>query len=149
MDFEGAFIVRGLYRWGVLQTVDYLSTVSGGGYIGSHVADVYRLGEQAKLLAPGNPEGVERLRKRGRFLTPTGSLGEWLQGFGGLGAGVLWNTAVFVVLALVLAARREGRSPPIWALPLDAAALREAGSARWPPLTRTQPPTSSTPFTSS
>ncbi|EDM75097.1 hypothetical protein PPSIR1_00385 [Plesiocystis pacifica SIR-1] len=97
-------IVRGLYRWGVLQTVDYLSTVSGGGYIGSHVADVYRLGEQAKLLAPGNPEGVERLRKRGRFLTPTGSLGEWLQGFGGLGAGVLWNAAVFVILALVLAA---------------------------------------------
>ena len=31
-------ILQGLARWGVLPSVDYISTVSGGGYIGSWLA---------------------------------------------------------------------------------------------------------------
>src|SRR5690606_37206474 len=91
-------LARGLHRWGLLDRVDYLSTVSGGGYVGSCLVDHVRRGRADELLMPrdrsvGEPRGITRLRGYGRFLTPTGSLGEWLQAMASIIRGVLWNTA--------------------------------------------------------
>jgi hypothetical protein len=103
-------VVRGLHRWGLLRFVDYLSTVSGGGYIGSYVANLYRVGRELDVLASSaagrrsEPPGVKHLRGLGRFLTPTGSLGEWLQAFAAIVRGILWNSAIFMLLAIALAA---------------------------------------------
>lgn len=102
-------LARGLHRWGLLDRVDYLSTVSGGGYVGSCLVDHVRRGRADELLMPrdrsvGEPRGITRLRGYGRFLTPTGSLGEWLQAMASIMRGVLWNAACFSVLAFALAA---------------------------------------------
>lgn len=33
-------VIQALYRWGLFRYIDYLSTVSGGGYIGSHLSSL-------------------------------------------------------------------------------------------------------------
>ncbi|MCA9661008.1 MAG: patatin-like phospholipase family protein, partial [Myxococcales bacterium] len=103
-------ILRGLHRWGLLRTVDYLSTVSGGGYIGAYLMNLYRRGDEAEVLASGDrgrrsePPGVKRLRGMSRFVTPTQSAGEWLQALLVIVRGTLWNCAVFTFLAVTAAA---------------------------------------------
>jgi hypothetical protein len=73
----GLGILQGLAEAGVLESVDYLSTVSGGGYIGGWLS-AWRLRARQKrevnpatqLAAPAAPEPVTRLRELIKFLDP-------------------------------------------------------------------------------
>lgn len=79
-------ILQALARRGLLRRFDFLSTVSGGGYIGSFFgAWVNRHGidaaEEGLKGMDGQSEGslpVRYLRENGRYLTPNGSTDAWL-----------------------------------------------------------------------
>jgi len=75
-------VIQGLCRQGLLPYIDYLSTVSGGGYIGSWLHGVIRnfsgnpVRAQAMLLPDGKPgdpdqDPVTFLRKYSNYLSPT------------------------------------------------------------------------------
>lgn len=110
-------VVRALARDGLLRQFDYLSTVSGGGYIGGWLqvlikeqngqTHAEKLRQAEAILAQPRPEPVQRLRDFGNFLTPkvgVGSKDTW-------GAVVLylrnlllnWVMLIPVLLAAVLA----------------------------------------------
>lgn len=59
-----------LERAGFLRMADYLSTVSGGGYIGSYVIANRLKGHDVADDSPGNP-ALDHLRKFGNYLTPS------------------------------------------------------------------------------
>lgn len=61
---------------GLLGRLDYLSTVSGGGYIGAmygRLVATYGLAHALRLLACSRSPVLEWLRSNGRYLTPSGS----------------------------------------------------------------------------
>ncbi|MGH8122801.1 MAG: hypothetical protein ACREPT_08515, partial [Rudaea sp.] len=69
-------LIRGLAQNGILRRFDYLSTVSGGGYIGASVGRlISALGIDAaeKQLAAGESQILAWLRRNGRYLTPSGA----------------------------------------------------------------------------
>ncbi len=117
---------QALARAGLLRHVDYLSTVSGGGYFGAFLGQLFRRPEvvtgvdDVEAILAGQPSSrpdsandIERtrrgilsyLRENGRYLSPRGT-GDLL-----LGAAVLLRNlvsvhlvlAMFVLLALLLA----------------------------------------------
>jgi hypothetical protein len=101
-------VLQTLARTGLLARVDYLSTVSGGGYIGSclswlrshvSVSESQRLG--AIPLADGTGTVLDWLRAHGRYLIAGKGLSGWT-----LGASVLSGTLLnlFVLLPLLLLA---------------------------------------------
>jgi hypothetical protein len=69
-------VVQGLARLGVLKQFHYLSTVSGGGYVGGYLAARLRAFDgnvdalQEELKHGGNAPWLTRLRQSGNFLTP-------------------------------------------------------------------------------
>ena len=75
-------VAQGLARRGLLKHFDYLSTVSGGGYIGSWLSSwIHRTGDAQKVfdaLAPARamspmdpePPTLDHLRKYSNYLTP-------------------------------------------------------------------------------
>lgn len=117
LALSGGGIRSAAFNMGVLQTlagsgllprIDYLSTVSGGGYIGScltwlraHVpaADAQKLG--ALPLADGTGTVLDWLRAHGRYLISGKGLSGWT-----LGASILSGTLLnlFVLLPLFLLA---------------------------------------------
>ncbi|MEY4562199.1 MAG: hypothetical protein RLZZ618_1476 [Pseudomonadota bacterium] len=61
---------------GLLGRIDYLSTVSGGGYTGSmfgRLVSTYGLACAQRLLARSDSPVLQWLRRNGRYLTPSGS----------------------------------------------------------------------------
>ncbi|APW38387.1 hypothetical protein RD110_15280 [Rhodoferax koreense] len=61
---------------GLLGRLDYLSTVSGGGYTGGmfgRLVAAYGLAEAQKMLSDSGASVLEWLRRNGRYLTPAGS----------------------------------------------------------------------------
>jgi len=67
---------RTLGHEGLLGRLDYLSTVSGGGYIGAmygRLVATYGLHEALRLMASSRSPVLGWLRRNGRYLTPTGS----------------------------------------------------------------------------
>ncbi|MEO5794838.1 MAG: hypothetical protein ABIP34_07435 [Rhodoferax sp.] len=69
-------VSRGLARDGLLGRLDYLSTVSGGGYIGAmwgRLVDTYGIQAAQKLMADGASPVLAWLRRNGRYLNPSGS----------------------------------------------------------------------------
>lgn len=69
-------LLRGLASQGLLARVDFLSTISGGGYAGAMLGRlVSALGIQQaqQVLAAGRSPVLEWLRSNGRYLTPAGS----------------------------------------------------------------------------
>ncbi len=75
--------IQGLAERGLLPQFDYLSTVSGGGYIGgwltawAHRAGgirrvVPRLGRNAAAPAEGEPDPIQHLREYNSYLSPSG-----------------------------------------------------------------------------
>jgi hypothetical protein len=70
-------LLRGLARQKVLTRFDYLSTVSGGGYIGAALGRLYQRGQTAQQVQ----ERLDKddtmllwwLRSNGRYLTPAGA----------------------------------------------------------------------------
>jgi len=91
-------VARALARYGLLKQFDYLSTVSGGGYIGGWLQTLIREERERRLsrqeaaphaacvaeverdLAGVRPDPLSRLRDFGNFLTPVtgmGSMDTW------------------------------------------------------------------------
>lgn len=67
---------RSLVSDGLLGRVDYLSTVSGGGYTGAmfgRLVTTHGLSEAQALLARSDSPVLAWLRRNGRYLTPSGS----------------------------------------------------------------------------
>jgi hypothetical protein len=95
-------LVQVLARRGILPKVDYLSTVSGGGYIGAFLGALHARGgsdEVVRQTLTKFPESRELhwLRSNGRFLAPNGAAASWLAG-----AVLLRNwVSLMVVLAPV------------------------------------------------
>ncbi|HSV69460.1 MAG TPA: hypothetical protein VLI72_05065 [Methylibium sp.] len=72
----GFGLLRGLAQRGQLTRVDYLSTVSGGGYIGAmfgRLAQLVGIARAQALLADNDSPVLAWLRRNGRYLTPSGS----------------------------------------------------------------------------
>ncbi len=66
----------GLARDGLLGRLDYLSTVSGGGYIGAmwgRLVDSFGIQKAQKLMADSASPVLGWLRRNGRYLNPSGS----------------------------------------------------------------------------
>lgn len=70
-------LVRGLARNGLLRRFDYLSTVSGGGYLGASLGRLYsgdcRADQVEKGVAADDSMWLWWLRNNGRYLTPAGA----------------------------------------------------------------------------
>ena len=108
-------VLMGLHRAGVLRHFDYLSTVSGGGYIGACLSHLHRLDAQEELL--GVPEGSENasvdrpaearmlshLRNHSSYLV-VGGLMAWARMGSMLLAGILVNLLLLLPLLLLMAA---------------------------------------------
>ncbi|MBK6613511.1 hypothetical protein [Ottowia sp.] len=72
----GLGLIRGLAAQDLLRRIDYLSTVSGGGYVGAMLGRLVcgvGLTEAQRLLAAGGSPVLDWLRRNGRYLTPAGS----------------------------------------------------------------------------
>jgi hypothetical protein len=86
----GLGVIQALTREGLLPRIDYLSTVSGGGYIGSFLGSLYagprapgapaapatataRSAEVVKALKDPHSFPLHWLRQSGRYMAPTGS----------------------------------------------------------------------------
>lgn len=76
-------LLRGLSSLHLLQRLDYLSTVSGGGYAGAFFCGLFSPREEQKAIVEPKPESdllgqddaqkaLAYLRQSGRYLTPTG-----------------------------------------------------------------------------
>ncbi|MBP6775916.1 MAG: patatin-like phospholipase family protein [Piscinibacter sp.] len=72
----GLGLLRGLAQGRVLDRVDYLSTVSGGGFVGAMfgrmVGELGIAGAQDMLARSSSP-ALDWLRRNGRYLTPAGA----------------------------------------------------------------------------
>jgi len=105
-------ILQALQRCGLLQKIDYLSTASGGGYIGtsltwfmSRLGTAFPFGTSRADHAGFACKVVSRLRLHGRYLTPGDGLTWWALAAAVL-AGVMVNLAVilpaFFLVILIL-----------------------------------------------
>lgn len=103
-------VVQELSRYRMLRSVDYLSTVSGGGYTGSCISSVLNepLDETQKKELPSNrsvddrePRGLVHLRNSSNYLTPGGFLDKLRLG-NVLLRGVLLN--IFIYMPYILLA---------------------------------------------
>ena len=70
-------LVRGLAKRGLLKRFDYLSTVSGGGYLGASLGRLYGKDADADQVQDGLARNDSMwlwwLRNNGRYLTPSGA----------------------------------------------------------------------------
>ncbi len=72
----GLGVLRGLARKRLLSRVDYLSTVSGGGFIGAmfgRIVTLMGIEEAQAELARATSPVLEWLRRNGRYLSPSGA----------------------------------------------------------------------------
>ncbi|MBI2313732.1 MAG: hypothetical protein HYU77_14625 [Betaproteobacteria bacterium] len=107
-------VLQALERYGVLKTVDYLSTVSGGGYIGScltwicgYLGKPFPFGASRKDYAETG-RILAWLREHGSYLTPGNGLNLWA-----LMAAVLMGTFInLLVLVPVFLAATWGLAAP-------------------------------------
>jgi hypothetical protein len=76
-------LFQALARHRLIRRIDYLSTVSGGGYFGSFLGAGYARGDASAALvesslADSHSWLVKWLRENGRFLSPNGAGDNWL-----------------------------------------------------------------------
>ncbi|MET0256523.1 MAG: hypothetical protein ABW193_12040 [Luteibacter sp.] len=101
-------LLRALARNKVLHRVDYLSTVSGGGYIGSAFGRLFHGGTDGDAAAVEAGVANDRslflwwLRNNGRFLTPAGA-SDLIQALSSQLRGFLATQAEVVVLMMLVA----------------------------------------------
>lgn len=91
-------ILQALNRWGLFKKVDLLSTVSGGGFIGSCLTSLMSGG--AGFPFDGETTAVKHLRNNSNYLAPSGAL-DYLRMFAVLIRGIILNFLVLVPLLLV------------------------------------------------
>jgi hypothetical protein len=115
-------------RPGLLDQVDFLSTVSGGGYFGSFLGRLFTRGYvrsaadvEATLRGEKNPQVLSFLRENGRYLSPNGG-GDTLL----FGAVILRNlVSVHLVLAVFVLAVLLG-------VQVVRSVLEAAAGSGWP-----------------
>jgi len=99
--------LQAMERWGFLKRVDYLSTVSGGGYIGSCLTWFMSVNKQEFPFGTTREDYKKRgdvlawLREHGNYLTPGGALNLWAL-IGAVLAGTLASLIVLVPVFLAL-----------------------------------------------
>jgi hypothetical protein len=131
-------VVQALSQRGLLDDVDYLSTVSGGGYTGSFVTStLVEAGTTAALI--GSPDGpdtepIGRLRANAKYLSSEGLAQSWSRVTATLAGMLLNSSGPFLFLSLAgvaaaAAAEHGGRAPWPPALGLVAMALIAYGAA--------------------
>lgn len=93
---------------GLLKGVDFLSTVSGGGYVGCFLTKRLGNGEDhATVAAPHGPdsEALRYLRQHAKFLTAVDLKQRWSMATAALAGMILnWTAPVFVIALAALAA---------------------------------------------
>ncbi len=116
-------VLQAMHRYGILKCVDYLSTVSGGGYIGSSLTWFCSRG--SRTLKKDFPFGTSRednlkepglirawLRDHGNVVTPGREMGIWAF------AGSILSASIFNLLIIVpvvmLAFMLLGQNVPDW-----------------------------------
>jgi len=121
-------VLQGLARIGILEKFDYLSSVSGGGYIASWLSGwIYRAGGLTKVLSelrssqrdPDQPEAetITHLRQYSNYLTPKLGFfsGDTWTAVAIVVRNLLLNQLVLLpVLAAVLALPLVAVSKPLW-----------------------------------
>jgi hypothetical protein len=90
-------VLQALYAFGVLNRIDYLSTVSGGGYIGSCLSATMTYLRGDFVLS--KPHAVAQIRERSNYLLPRGR-GHFGQALAIIIRGLVANFAV--VLSVLL-----------------------------------------------
>ena len=117
-------VLQALARVGVFRRLDYLSTVSGGGYMGaalsatayaSYGAFAFDNVEEAEVSAAQPREiqdspTVRHIRNYSNFLAPRGLL-DWLDSFALLARGIVTNMFVIAPWGLVAAAATLAYNP--------------------------------------
>ncbi|MDJ0837283.1 MAG: hypothetical protein QNK37_12255 [Acidobacteriota bacterium] len=101
-------VLQGLKRIGLFKAVDYLSTVSGGGYLGGCISSILATADKDDLPfehKQGKPEGAvfRTLRNNSNYLAPKGGL-DYLRIPLLLMRGILINFAVIMPYILMAAA---------------------------------------------
>jgi hypothetical protein len=109
-------VIQVLTDRGLLQDVDYMSTVSGGGYTGSFITS--RVGGGANLSSMGQPFGpdtdaVRHLRQNAKYLAAKDIFGQWTM-VAGTFAGLLLNLSGPLAILCALAAFTAGRFDAAW-----------------------------------
>ena len=98
--------IQALEKWGVFSKIDYLSTVSGGGFIGSCLSSLYSDGSTKFPFyhERGVPEGqpMRHLRNYANYLAPRG-LVDYLKAPGLLLRGILVNFLIILPYVLLAA----------------------------------------------
>ena len=98
-------VLQALHQLGLLNSVQLLSTVSGGGYIGSWLISAFRNGQKEAALEPQS-EAIHHLRQYSRYLSPEGGalsadswtiLANWLRN-----AGLIQISVILALAALLL-----------------------------------------------
>ncbi|MBS0509353.1 MAG: patatin-like phospholipase family protein, partial [Proteobacteria bacterium] len=100
----GLGLLRGLAEQRLLARVDYLSTISGGGYVGAmlgRLVSVLGLEQAQQLLAAGRSDMLDWLRSNGRYLTPAGARDVGILIVSYLRAFLAVHIEAFFALALV------------------------------------------------
>lgn len=97
-----------------LRTIDLLSTVSGGGYVGAFLGSLFSRDDakpesvEQQLTSPTSP-AVHWLRENGRYLAPNGSGDQWLAGStvlrNWIAVAVVMSTTVLAALMVAQLAR--------------------------------------------
>lgn len=111
-------IAQALYRRGVFDHVDYLSTVSGGGYLGASLSTIMRSGDDFPFPhedSPNEPAYVEWLRNNSNYLATRGFI-DYVRLFAILLRGILINLLVLLpplLIASVLFSLYYGGDPGI------------------------------------
>jgi len=104
-------VLQGLHRFGVLRHVDYLSTVSGGGYIGSALtslsADRSRWFPFSGKRLHSEPAALQHIRNHSNYLAPEGAdwcelAGAWLRGMLLNLVAISWLLWLFAAMLSVL-----------------------------------------------
>jgi predicted acylesterase/phospholipase RssA len=119
-------ILQRLERLGLLQYVDYLSTVSGGGYIGSWLSACKRYSLPIERWYGGgenreNP-AFQHLRKYSRYLSPTSGLFsiDTLTMIGILFRNMILNQGLLLLtLAMLMAMPLVARESLVWITRLE------------------------------
>ncbi|MDH3403422.1 MAG: patatin-like phospholipase family protein [Acidobacteriota bacterium] len=91
-------VLQALHRWGVLKQVDLLSTVSGGGFIGSSLTS--QMSQGGGFPFEGESAAVVHLRNNSNYLAPRGFL-DYLRMFAVLVRGIILNFLVLVPFLLI------------------------------------------------
>jgi hypothetical protein len=103
-------ITQKMHEIGMLKAVQYLSTVSGGGYIGSWLITAFKKQRNEAVLEPASPE-LHHLRQYSRYLAPqsgAASPDAWTIWTIWLRNAALIQIAVILALGLALLIPRAG-----------------------------------------